>query len=73
MIIYDALKNPGIGKRNWRWGEGTINLQGDFYYGDAYDCASYYMNPQELIRSFGVDNVRERILVDPDLLMDEGL
>jgi len=71
MIIYESLVNPEL-HRNWRWGEGTINQEGDFYFGDRYDAASIFTCPEELMRSHGIDKVRERV-VDPDLIMDIGL
>jgi hypothetical protein len=74
MIIYDfiAYTTPSTKPANWRWGEGTRNMDGDFYYGDDYYARSIYPSPVELVREHR-GNVRERNPMDPDLVMDEGL
>jgi len=74
MIIYDLIGDvtPAENHANWRWGEGTRNQHGDFYYGNDYYAASIYASPQELVWAHKGD-VRLRNPIDPDLVMDEGL
>ena len=74
MIIYDFIGyiTPAAKPANWRWGEGTRNQQGDFYYGDDYYARSIYANPIELVAAHKGD-VMMRDPMDPDLIMDIGL